>query len=165
MLAFLKPALPGIAAVLIWKVLEGVAATAQEATAKYVRYLAAERLRRSAKLLVIQAALLALIEGLVWVTDGALPIRLAGSATIVLMLAYNLGHFAFITVPELFTVVRRLRGMRGFLLRNVLKVSVVKVLVELDVVFAAVLLTACFLLRTGVATAFDIFLPWRELLR
>lgn len=68
------------------------------------------------------------------------------------------------TIPELLEVRRDLQGLRGYLLRDILKVSLVEEMLQLDLVLLGLCIALATVSRWELQEVFQYIEPWRQLL-
>jgi len=131
---------------------------------EYIRELVRERLRIALATTTAQFVLLAVIAVGVHRLRDPLAGRLFGSAVVWALIAYNATSFFTSTIPDLAEARRHLSGTSGQALRVLLGISMVKALVEMEVLVLAVCLVLGTYARLGVSSTFHLLDPWRELL-
>jgi len=139
-------------------------AYARDFVRAYIRRLVRDRLRTGLVLTVSQLALLAATAFCVhWLGDPLFG-RLLGSALVWLLMAFNVSRFVRNTLPEIAEAQRHLAGPVGYVVREMLGISIVTELVEMELFVLAVCLVLGLYVRLGVSSTFHLLAPWQELL-
>lgn len=131
---------------------------------EYIRGLVRERLRVALAITALQFILLAVTAFGVHRLRDPLAGRLFGSALVWVLIAYNATRFFTGTVPEIAEARRHLSGPSGQVLRVLLGISIVKALVEMELVVLAVCLILGVYARFGMSSVFHLIDPWSELI-
>src|SRR5690606_6177428 len=98
--------------------------SARDFTRDYIRRRVREGLVFGIAVVLFQITLL--LSCLLWATvNPSLLSRLVGSALLWTITIYNLHHFAFVTVPELYSVRKTMRGKVGYAMKYFLRISLV----------------------------------------
>jgi len=139
-------------------------AYARDYVRAYIRRLVRDRLRTGVSLTVSQLALLAATAFTVHRMGDPLVGRLAGSALVWALVVFNANRFFTSTIPDIAEARRHLAGPLGFVVRDMLGISVAKELVEMELFVLAVSLLLGLYVRLGVSSTFQLLAPWRELL-
>ena len=139
-------------------------AYARDFVRDYIRKLVRDRLRSALMLTISQLGLLAGTAFAVQTLGNPLPGRLLGSALVWCLIAFNLNRFFSETVPEIAEARRHLAGPVGYVIRGMLRISIAKELVEMELVVLAVCLVLGLSVRLGVSSTFHLLAPWREVL-
>ena len=137
---------------------------ARDFVRKYIRGLVRERLRAGLSITVTQLALLAATAFAVHRLGNPLGGRLFGSALVWILIAYNLGRFFTSTLPDMVEARRHLSGPVGYVVRDLLGISIARELVELELFVLALCLALGMYVRFGVSSTFHLVAPWTELL-
>jgi len=90
--------------------------------------------------------------------------RVFGSALVWILIAYNVNRFFTNTVPDIAHARRHLSGTVGYVVRDMLGISIAKELVEMELFVLALCLVLGLYVRFGVSSTFHLLAPWRELL-
>jgi hypothetical protein len=130
----------------------------------YIRRLVRDRLLTGLLLTVSQLALLAATAFCVRRFGAPLGGRLVGSALVWLLIAFNVIRFLTNTLPDIVAARRQLAGPLGYVVRDMLGISIAKELVEMELVVLAVCLVLGLYVRHGVGSNFHLLAPWQELL-
>jgi hypothetical protein len=139
-------------------------AYARDFVRAYIRRLVRERLRAGLLLTVSQLALLAATAFTVHRLGNPLGGRLLGSALVWGLIAFNANRFVRNTLPEIAEARRHLAGPLGYVVRGVLRISIAKELVEMELFVLALCLILGVYVRFGVSSTFHLLAPWQELL-
>jgi hypothetical protein len=142
----------------------GARAYTRDFVREYIRELVRERLRAGLLITGIQLALLAATAFGVHRLGNPLGGRLLGSALVWILIAYNLHRFLTSTLPDVVRARRHLSGPLGYVVRNLLGISIARELVEMELFVLAVCLVLGLYVRLGVSSTFHLLAPWRELL-
>jgi hypothetical protein len=138
-------------------------AYARDFVGEYIRRLVRERLRAGLVITVTQLALLALTAFVVHRLGDPLAGRIFGSTLVWVLIAYNVNRFFTSTVPDIAMARRHLSGPVGYVIRDLLGISIAKELVEMELFVLAVCLVLGLYARFGVSSTFHLLAPWREL--
>lgn len=130
---------------------------------EYIRELVRERLRVALAITASQFILLAVTAFGVHSLRDPLEGRLFGSGLVWVLIAYNVTRFFTGTIPELAEARRHLSGPSGHVVRVLLGISIVKALVEMELLVLAVCLILGVYARFGMSSTFHLLDPWREL--
>ena len=141
----------------------GVRAYARDFVREYIRKLVRERLRTGVVITVTQLGLLAVTAFTVNRAGSPFGGRLFGSALVWILIAYNVNRFFTSTLPDLAEARRHLSGPLGYVVRDLLGISIVKELVEMELFVLAVCLVLGLYVRLGVSSTFHLLAPWHEL--
>jgi hypothetical protein len=141
----------------------GVRAYAREFVREYIRRLVRERLWSGLTITVVQLALLAVTAFAVHRLGDPLGGRIFGSALVWLLIAYNAHRFLTNTVPDIAEARKHLSGPVGYVVRDLLGISIARELVEMELFVLAVCLVLGLYVRLGVSSTFHLLGPWREL--
>jgi hypothetical protein len=139
-------------------------AYARDFVRAYIRRLVRDRLLTGLLLTVSQLALLAATAFCVRRFGSPLAGRLFGSALVWLLVAFNVIRFLTNTLPDILQARRQLAGPLGYVVRDMLGISIAKELVEMELVVLAVCLVLGLYVRLGVSSTFHLLAPWQELL-
>jgi hypothetical protein len=139
-------------------------AYARDYVRAYIRRLVRDRLRTGLSLTISQLALLAATAFTVHRLGSPLYGRLAGSALVWALVVFNANRFLTSTLPDIAEARRHLAGPLGYVVRDMLGISVAKELVEMELFVLAVCLLLGLYVRFGVSSTFHLVAPWRELL-
>ena len=90
--------------------------------------------------------------------------RIFGSGLVWTLIAYNVNRFFTNTVADIAQARRHLSGPLGYVVRDLLGISIAKELVEMELFVLAVCLALGMYARFGVSSTFHLYQPWRELL-
>jgi hypothetical protein len=142
----------------------GARAYARGVVRAYIRKLVRERLRAGLAITAVQLALLALTAFAVHRLGDPLGGRLAGSALVWILIAYNASRFFTSTLPDILDARRYLAGPWGYVVRSLLGMSIARELVELELAVLALCLCLGLYVRLGVSSTFRLIEPWRQLL-
>ena len=142
----------------------GARAYARDYVRAYIRRLVRDRLWTGVSLTLSQLALLAATAFTVHRLGHPLYGRLAGSALVWALVVYNANRFLTSTLPDIAEARRHLAGPIGYVVRDLLGISVAKELVEMELFVLAVCLLLGAYVRFGVSSTFQLLAPWRELL-
>jgi hypothetical protein len=137
---------------------------ARDFVRNYIRHLVRERLQTGLLITAIQFALLAATAYGVHRMGNPLGGRLLGSALVWVLIAYNVIRFLTSTVPDIVDARRHLSGPWGYVVRDMLGISIAKELVEMELFVLAVCLILGLYVRFGASSAFHLLQPWTELL-
>ena len=141
----------------------GARTLARHVAREYVRSLVRLRLRQTLLIAAVQLAVVAAVYGVLRAGFDGWALRLAASAVVWGLIAFNAVRFCFGTVPELLAIRRTLRGSRGYAWRYLLGASVAKVLVELDLILLMAGVILAITARANLSSAFHLTAPWLEL--
>lgn len=136
--------------------------TAKEFTRDYIRRRIREQLKRQVFIVGIEIAILLLSLFLVRELP-ALWTKCLASLALWAIVFYNLSELVLVTIPELRSFHRYLRGKTGYALKYFLGVSLLTELMRLNLVFLALCLFLGISTRTYIAASFSLFAPWRIL--
>ena len=139
-------------------------AYARDFVRAFIRRLVRDRLRAGLFLTVSQLLLLAGTALAVHRLGDPLGGRIIGSALVWFLIAFNATRFVRNTLPDIAEARRHLAGPLGYVVRDLLGISVARELVEMELFVLAVCLILGMSVRLGVSSAFQLFAPWRELL-
>ncbi|HWE22423.1 MAG TPA: hypothetical protein VG496_00660 [Myxococcales bacterium] len=139
-------------------------AYARDFVREYIRKLVRERLQTGVAITLVQLGLLAVTAVAVKELGNPLGGRLFGSALVWILIAYNVNRFFSSTLPDIAEARRHLSGPLGYVVRDLLGISIVKELVEMELFVLAVCLLLGLYVRFGVSSTFHLLAPWRELL-
>ena len=142
----------------------GVRTYARDFVREYIRELVRERLRVGIVTTATQLGVLAVTAFAVHRLGNPLGGRLFGSALVWILIAYNGHRFLTSTVPDIAQARRHLSGPLGYLVRDLLGISIARELVEMELFVLAVCLVLGLYVRLGVSSTFHLLAPWRELL-
>jgi hypothetical protein len=142
----------------------GVRSYARDFVGEYIRELVRERLRAGLAITFTQLGLLAATAFAVQRLGNPLAGRILGSALVWVLIAYNAHRFVTNTVPDIAQARRHLSGPLGYVVRDLLGISIAKELVEMELFVLAVCLVLGLYVRLGVSSTFHLLAPWRELL-
>jgi hypothetical protein len=137
---------------------------ARDFVRNYIRKLVRERLQTGLITTAIQFALLAATAYGVHRQGNPLAGRLLGSALVWVLIAYNVTRFFRSTVPDIMEARRHLSGPWGYVVRDLLGMSIAKELVEMELFVLAVCLILGLYVRFGASSTFHLLQPWSELL-
>ena len=130
----------------------------------YIRRLVRERLEAGLAITATQLALLAATAFTVHRLGNPLMGRLLGSALVWILIAYNLNRFFSSTLPDILGARRHLSGPVGYVVRDLLGISIARELVEMELFVLALCLALGMYVRFGVSSTFHLIAPWTELL-
>jgi hypothetical protein len=142
----------------------GARTYARDFVRRYIRELIRERLRTGLLITAIQFALLAATAFGVHRLGNPLGGRLLGSALVWVLIAYNVTRFFRSTLPDIAEARRHLSGPVGYVVRDLLGISIARELVEMELFVLAVCLVLGMYVRFGASSTFHLVAPWRELL-
>jgi hypothetical protein len=142
----------------------GARAYARDFVRSYIRQLVRDRLLTGLLVTASQLALLAVTAFGVHRFGYPLGGRLLGSAVVWLLIAFNVTRFITNTLPEIAEARRHLAGPVGYVVRGMLRISIAKELVEMELLVLAVCLILGLYVRLGVSSTFQLLAPWQELL-
>ena len=142
----------------------GARSYARDYVRGYIRRLVRDRLATGLSLTVAQLAILAATALAVQRMGHALAGRLFGSALVWSLIAFNVQRFLRSTLPDIAEARRHLAGPVGYVVRDLLGISIARELVELELFALAVCLVLGLYVRAGVSSTFQLVAPWRELL-
>jgi len=126
----------------------------------YIRKLVRERLQTGLITTAVQFALLAATAYGVHRLGNPLGGRLFGSALVWLLIAYNVTRFFTSTLPDILEARRHLSGPWGYVVRDLLGISIAKELVEVELFVLAVCLVLGLYVRFGASNTFHLLEPW-----
>ena len=133
---------------------------ARDFVRNYIRKLVRERLQTGLILTAIQFSLLAATAFGVHRLGNPLGGRLLGSALVWVLIAYNVIRFFTSTVPDIVEARRHLSGPWGYVVRDLLGISIAKALVEMELFVLAVCLILGLYVRFGASSTFHLLEPW-----
>lgn len=136
--------------------------TAREVTRDYIRKKVQTKLKESLLVVSLQIGLLIFALALT-ASYPRLSTRLFASVVLWLLTLFNLFQLVFITIPEIRSLHRMLRGKVGYALKYLLEISLVTELMRLDIVFLAICLITGISSRTMLGTYFSYTKPWIQL--
>lgn len=136
---------------------------ARDFVREYIRELVRVRLRMALVTTAFQFILLAVTAAGVHQLRDPLGGRLFGSALVWVLIAYNATRFFTGTIPDIADARRHLSGPSGQVVRVLLGISILKALVEMELLVLAVCLILGVYARFGVSSTFHLLDPWREL--
>jgi len=139
-------------------------AYARDFVREYIHKLVRERLRTGLAITVTQLGVLAVTALTVHELGNPLAGRVFGSALVWILIAYNVNRFFTNTVPDIAHARRHLSGTVGYVVRDMLGISIAKELVEMELFVLALCLVLGLYVRFGVSSTFHLLAPWRELL-
>src|SRR5918912_1864233 len=128
----------------------------------YIRRMVRERLRTGVAITAAQLALLAATAFTVHRLRDPLAGRLVGSALVWILIAYNLNRFFTSTSPDILEARRHLAGPLGYVVRDLLGISIVRELVEMELFVLTICLALGMYVRFGVSSRFHLLGPWTE---
>jgi len=137
---------------------------ARDFVRNYIRRLVRERLQTGLIITAIQFAMLAATAYGVHRLGNPLCGRLLGSALVWVLITYNVIRFFTSTVPDIVEARRHLSGPWGYVVRDLLGISIAKELVEMELFVLAVCLILGLYVRFGASSTFHLLQPWSELL-
>jgi hypothetical protein len=137
---------------------------ARDFVREYIRELVRKRLRTGLVITATQLALLAVTAFAVHRLGDPLAGRIFGSGLVWTLIAYNVNRFFTNTVADIAQARRHLSGPLGYVVRDLLGISIAKELVEMELFVLAVCLVLGLYVRFGVSSTFHLLAPWRELL-
>jgi len=142
----------------------GVRAYARDFVREYIRELVRDRLWTGLLITATQLALLSATAFAVHRLGNPLAGRILGSTLVWVLIAYNVHRFVTNTMPDIAEARRHLSGPLGYVVRDLLGISIAKALVEMELFVLAVCLVLGLYARLGVSSTFHLLAPWRELL-
>src|SRR5438045_5551716 len=131
----------------------------------YIRRLVRERLQTVLIITAIQFALLAATAYGVHRLGNPLGGRLLGSALVWVLIAYNVIRFFTSTVPDIVEARRHLSGPWGYVVRDLLGISIAKALVEMELFVLAVCLIMGLYVGFGAGMTFHVLESWTLVVR
>jgi hypothetical protein len=137
---------------------------ARDFVRNYIRKLVRERLQTGLMITAVQFFLLAATAFGVHRLGNPLGGRLLGSALVWTLIAYNVARFFRSTVPDIVEARRHLSGPLGYVVRDLLGISIARELVEMELFVLAVCLILGLYVRFGASSTFHLLRPWGELL-
>src|SRR5437763_3886234 len=138
---------------------------ARDFVRNYIRGLVRERLQTGLITTAVQFALLAATAYGVHRLGNPLGGRLFGSALVWLLIAYNVTRFFTSTLPDILEARRHLSGPWGYVVRDLLGISIAKELVEMELFVLAVCLVLGLYVRFGASNTFNLLEPWEIAIR
>ncbi len=145
------------------QVLAKLRKTAQEIARDYIRRKIETKLKHAIAAVGGQILLFVFLAQVTVDFPGWTTQALASLALWVVTL-FNLGQLCLVTVPELASLHRTMRGKTGYALKYFLEVSLVTELLRLNVLFLAICLAAGISSRTVLGGRFSYLRPWQQLL-
>jgi hypothetical protein len=136
---------------------------ARDFVREYIRKLVRERLWTGLTITVAQLALLSATAFVVHRLGNPLAGRILGSAIVWALIAYNLHRFLTSTLRDIAEARRHLSGPLGYVVRDLLGISIARELVEMELFVLAVCLVLGLYVRLGVSSTFHLLAPWHEL--
>ncbi len=141
------------------QVLSRLRKSAQEMAREYIRRKIETKLKRA---IAVVGGQLLLFVGLILLANAFPGWTTQALASLVLwaVTLFNLSQLCLVTIPELRSLHRSLRGKTGYALKYFLEVSLVTELLRLNVFFLAFCLAVGISSRTVLGGRFSYFHPW-----
>ena len=138
--------------------------TAQKFVKKYIKTKIKTSLKRNIVFALSNIGIIMLLLFIVYITGNSLTARLVTSIVLILIMLVNIDILLSQTIPDLRRALKKLRGLRGYLLKHALGLTMADIVIDIRITALFIAVLVAIGVRWGLLGGFSIIEPWTELI-